>query len=68
MRTKFSALLGDLAQLAETPNLKAARVCQHRAIPADEFMQSSGSFDYLNTRPQPKVIGVPKNDLRVEVW
>src|SRR5215470_14799218 len=67
MRAKLSSLLSDLAQFAEAPHLKSARVRQQGSIPANEFMQSATGPDRFNAGPQPKMIGVTENDGRVEV-
>ena len=63
MRAEAHALVGDLAQLAEAENLKAARVGQHGARPTDEPVQPAHAPDGFVARPQIEVIGVAENDL-----
>src|SRR5260370_12392515 len=66
MRTKLSSLFADLSQGAQTPDLEPARISQHGALPSDEFVQPAACLDRFDSRSQPKVIGVPQNDPRVE--
>src|SRR5688572_15695445 len=67
VRAKLSSRLGDFADFCETPNLKAARVGEHRALPADEVVQAAAGFDHFNAGPQPKVIRVAQDYPGVEV-
>ena len=67
VRAKLSSLFGDSADFCETQNLKPARVGQHRALPADELVQTAAGSDHLNAGPQPKVIRVAEYYPGVEV-
>jgi len=68
VRTEADALVGDLAQLAQTEDLKAARVGQHGARPTDEAMQPAHAADSLMARPQVEVVGVAEDDLRAQLF
>src|SRR5687768_1390606 len=61
VRAKLSSLLADFADICETPNLKPARVGEHRPLPADEVVQTAARFDHFNAGPEPKVICVAKD-------
>src|SRR5678815_3276743 len=67
MTLKVHALFCDLPQLREAEDLKSAGIGQDRAIPRHEAMQSAEMLDDLHSRPNEQVIGVPKNDLRLEL-
>ena len=47
--------------------MKPARVGEHRALPADELVQSAAGFDHFNAGPQPKMISVAKDYPGIEV-
>src|SRR2546426_12378582 len=66
MRTKLRSLFSDLAQRSQTPNLKPAGICKHRALPANELVQASARLDRFNPGTQPKMISVSENDPRIE--
>jgi hypothetical protein len=51
-RAKFDALLADLAQALQAPNLKAARVRQDRPLPVREPMQAAVGADDVDAGPQ----------------
>src|SRR2546423_1393392 len=67
MRTELGSFFGDSPNFGETPNLKSTRIGQHRSAPTDEFVQTAASLDYFKPGPQPKMIGIAENDLRVEI-
>src|SRR4051812_26847935 len=67
MRAKLRSFFSDLAQCAQTPNLKSARVSEHRSFPANEFMQSAARFDGVDSGSQPQVIRVAEDDWRIEI-
>jgi hypothetical protein len=54
--------------LAQTENLKAAGVGEHRARPADEPMQPAHAADCFMSWPQIKVIGVAENDFSAQAF
>src|SRR5882724_6509742 len=66
VRAKLGSCFRDFAESAQTPNLEAARVSQHCALPADEFVQTAARLDRFYSRAQPEVIGIPQNDSRIE--
>ena len=61
-RLKADALLGNLAQLAQAPDLKTARIGQNRSLPATEVMQVTVGLHHLGARPQHQVKGIPQNN------
>ena len=60
------AFLGDLAQFGERPDLKAAGVGEHGAIPSRESVKAAEFFDDLSARSEPEVVGVSENNLGIE--
>ena len=60
------SLVGDLPQLRETVDLKAAGIGEHGARPADEAMQPVHAPDGLMSRAKIEVISVAENDLCTE--
>ena len=66
MILKFDAVLSDLAQFRERENLISAAIRQNWSIPIHEFVQAAKMFDHIQSRPNKQVIGISKNDLRLE--
>src|SRR5881397_942354 len=66
MILKFDAVLSDLAQFRERENLISAAIRQNWSIPIHEFVQAAKMFDHIQSRPNKKMIGISKNDLRLE--
>ena len=62
-RTPSSVTLRSWVRLI---NLKAARVGEHGARPADEAMQAAHAPNRLVSGPQIKMIGIAENDLRAK--
>ena len=62
-RTPSSSILFILARLK---TWKPPAVRQNRAIPAHEFVKPAQAGDSFVPRAQVEVIGISKNDLRVE--
>ena len=61
---KGHAFFGDLAHLAQRPDLKAARVGQYRFVPLLELVQTAKAFHDVQPGAHPQVEGVAQNDLR----
>ena len=61
---ELHAFFGDLAQLTETEDLKAARVRENRLIPLHEAVKPPVRADDFEARTKPEVEGIPKNCLR----
>ena len=57
------AFFRKLAQVCKRHDLKAPRVCENRAVPIHEFMQTAQSGDAFGGGAQHKVIGVAKEDV-----
>ena len=53
-----------LAQLRERPDLKAATVGQHRAVPVRKAMQAAETLHALCAGSQHQMIGVAEDDIR----
>src|SRR5262245_19822487 len=66
MGTERHAVLGDLAQLRERHDLKAATVGKDGMWPAREFMQAAKSGDALGPRPKHQVIRIAEDDIRTK--
>jgi len=66
VRAETDALVGDLAELAEREDLKAAGIREQGARPTDEFVQAAHAADGLVAGAQVEVIGVAQDDLRAE--
>ncbi len=70
VRSEGGALVVDPHQrlsrgpLAETPDLKPARVGQDRPRPAHELVQSTQSLDHIGAGAQRQMIGIGQNHLR----
>src|SRR5205085_6966411 len=64
---KLSPFFSDLAQSSQTPDLKTSGVSQQCALPTDETMKPTGSFDHVDSRPEPEMVGVAEDDFRVEI-
>ena len=64
---ELDALLGELAQLGQTPYLKPAGVSQDRTIPMHEIVQIAVGRDDVGARAQHEVEGVTQDDLRAHV-
>jgi hypothetical protein len=62
-RAEVHALLGDLAQLAEAEDLKAAGVGQDRPLPVHEAVQIAVAGDDLGAGARHQVKGVAEDDL-----
>ena len=63
------ALEGDaigihLAQLRKAPDLKAAAIGQHRAVPMRELVQAAEALHPLRAGAQHQVIGIAEDDIR----
>src|SRR5208283_5129580 len=64
MRAEANAFVGDLAELAEREDLKAAGIGEQGARPTDETVQSAHAADGLVAGAEIKMVGVAENDLR----
>ena len=58
------ALLADLAERAERPDLKAAGVGEDGAVPAHKAMQTAETLNHLGAGAQPQMEGVAEQDVR----
>ena len=58
------ALFGDLAHLAQGPNLKAPRVGQDGLLPFFKTMQATKTGHDVQTRAHPQMESVAQNNLR----
>ena len=61
---KGHAFFGDLAHLAQRPNLKTARVGQDGLVPFFKLVQAAKALHHVQPRAHPQVKGVAQNDLR----
>ena len=66
VRAETDALVGDLAELAEREDLKAAGIREQGARPTDEFVQAAHAADGLVTGAQVEVVRVAENDFGAE--
>jgi hypothetical protein len=62
---KLHSLLRDLADFGKRPDLEAARIGEHGAVPGREVVEAAKGADDIGARAQPEMIGVPKNDLGI---
>jgi len=67
VRLKDDSLIGDLAKASEAEHLESARVRQDRARPIHEPVQPAQLANGFMSRPQKQMIGIAKNDLRVQI-
>ena len=67
MILKRDAFLRDLPQLRQRENLIPPAVRQNRPIPIHEAMQSPEMANHLESRPNEQMVGVPQNDLRLQL-
>ena len=67
MGGKIDTLLLDLSQTGKTKHLESTGVCENRAIPGHELMQTTHLFHELVTGPQVEVVGVGKFYLTSDV-
>ena len=63
MRAEGDAVFGQLAQLGQRHDLKAAAIGQDRAGPAHEFVQAAEPRHPFGAGPQHQVIGVAEDDV-----
>src|SRR3989339_2002410 len=63
MRLKLYAILINTAQGGKAKYLKAARIGEHGAFPADKMMQAARLFNELAAGLEIEMIGIPENDL-----
>lgn len=68
VRAKRHALVGDLAQIVEAENLKAARVGEYRPIPRHEPVQSAHLPNRLDPRPQIKMVSIGQKNLHTQLF
>ena len=57
------ALFGQLAQLRQRHDLKAAAIGQDGALPIHEIMQATLAGDAFSARAQHQVIGIAQQDI-----
>ncbi len=69
---ELDTFLADFADFREGPDLEAAGICEHGAIPGGEGVESAKLLDDLGAGPEPEVVGVPEDDLSIHhdeiVW
>ena len=63
MAPEGATLLCELADACEREHLEAAAICEDRAIPAVESVETSRGFEHSCPRPQVQVVGIAQNDL-----
>ena len=68
VRAEHDAVFGQLRQLRQAEDLEAARVGEHRALPAHEAVQAAVRGDHLEAGAQPQVIGVAEDDARADAF
>ena len=61
-------LFAQLSVLTQAENLESAAVCEYGSFPGHEFVQASGLFYDIMSRPQIKVIGITQYDLSTQVF
>src|ERR1043166_2308453 len=66
MILKVYALFRNLARLRQREDLVTTAIGQNRSVPIHEPMQSAEMFDHVEPWPNKQVVGVSKNDLRIQ--
>src|SRR4051812_38595687 len=67
MRFKCYAVRGNLSVFRKRVDLITTAVRQDRPLPAIESVKPSSFFKRVEPRPQIKMIGISKNDFRINV-
>ena len=67
MRRELYALFGHLADIGEREDLETARVGKDRSCPSLETVQATCLVQDISTRTQVEVIGIAKDDLRLDI-
>ena len=67
-RAELDALLVDLAQALQAPDLEAAGVREHRSLPVHERVQAAVRADHVDARPQQQMERVAEDDLRAQAF
>ncbi len=67
MVLEADALLGDLAELGERPDLEAPGVGKNRFVPGGKTVEPTHFLDQLVARAEPEVVGVAEDDLRSQL-
>src|ERR1700730_13535124 len=67
VRTKGNAIVVEMSPALQAENLKAAGVGKNGSLPGHEFVNSARGLDRRASRPQPQMIGVGENDLRLRL-
>jgi hypothetical protein len=65
---ELDTIIRHFAQLRKTEDLKAARVSQHGARPADEFVQPAKRAHKLVAGAEVKMVRVAENNLRAKLF
>src|SRR5262249_27991391 len=56
-----------LSMLREREDLVPAAVGENRSVPTHEIVQTAKMLDHVEPGPNEQVIGVPENDLRLQL-
>ena len=67
VRTEHDAVIGDLAEIGEAENLKAAGIGEDRPRPGHETMQAAELANQLVARTQIEMIRVAKQNLNAQI-
>jgi hypothetical protein len=63
---ELHAGLGDFSDFRKGPDLEAAGVGEHGAVPSGEGVEAAEFFDDLGAGAEPEVVGIAKDDLGVD--
>src|SRR5438034_3740707 len=67
VRPEAGALFGQASKFPVAEDLVPSAVCQNRPVPAHEMMESSQPLNPVVSGPEVEMVGVCKNDLRVQI-
>ena len=67
MRTEFGPFFTQFTDTGQRKHLKTTTIGQHRTVESIELMQSTGLFEYIQSRPQIKMICISQNDLCLNI-
>ena len=68
VRLECYTLLGHLTETCQREHLEPAAISEHGKVNTVEFVQSTGFFKDFQAGAKVKVIGVPKNNLGLDIF
>ena len=63
---ELHAFFGDFSDFGKGPNLEAAGVGEHGAVPGGEGVKAAELFDDFGAGAEPEVVGVAEDDLSID--